>query len=164
MFQCLVSTPQASLSATLYHQLRFVASSFTHLKQCVLALRLLSATTATPPVSYEYRTEAESVMPSTSELEPLCSLSSVKAFFASPPAALVGAPPDESFSTGPPRNSVNCIYFYSERKVTVTEKIKLTLCCSVVQSCLTLCDPVDCSTPGFPVLHHLLGLAQTHVH
>lgn len=105
MFQCLVSTPQASLSATLYHQLRFVASSFTHLKQCVLALRLLSATTATPPVSYEYRTEAESVMPSTSELEPLCSLSSVKAFFASPPAALVGAPPDESFyslsSSGP---------------------------------------------------------------
>ena len=28
-------------------------------------------------------------------------------------------------------------------------------CCSVVQSCLTLCDPMDCSTPGFPVLHHL---------
>ena len=26
----------------------------------------------------------------------------------------------------------------------------------------TLCDPVDCSTPGFPVLHHLLELAQTH--
>ena len=28
-------------------------------------------------------------------------------------------------------------------------------CCSVTQSCLTLCDPVDCSTPGFPVLHRL---------
>ena len=28
-------------------------------------------------------------------------------------------------------------------------------CCSVVQSCLTFCDPMDCSTPGFPVLHHL---------
>ena len=26
-----------------------------------------------------------------------------------------------------------------------------------------LCSPVDCSTPGFPVLHHLLELAQTHV-
>ena len=37
-------------------------------------------------------------------------------------------------------------------------------CCSVIQSCLTLCDPVDCSTPGFPVLHHLLELAQAHVH
>jgi len=28
-------------------------------------------------------------------------------------------------------------------------------CCSVVQSCLTVCDPMDCSMPGFPVLHHL---------
>ena len=37
-------------------------------------------------------------------------------------------------------------------------------CCSVIQSCFTLCDPMDCSTPGFPVLHHLLELAQTHVH
>ena len=35
---------------------------------------------------------------------------------------------------------------------------------SVVQSCLTLCDPMDCSTPGLPVHHHLLELAQTHVH
>ena len=35
---------------------------------------------------------------------------------------------------------------------------------SVAQSCLTLCDPMDCSTPGFPVLHQLLDLAQTHVH
>ena len=37
-------------------------------------------------------------------------------------------------------------------------------CCSFTQSCLTLCDPTDCSTPGFPVLHHLAELAQTHVH
>ena len=28
--------------------------------------------------------------------------------------------------------------------------------CSVNQSCLTLCQPHDCSTPGFPVLHHLI--------
>ena len=28
----------------------------------------------------------------------------------------------------------------------------------------TLCDPTDCSTPGFPVHHQLLELAQTHVH
>ena len=34
----------------------------------------------------------------------------------------------------------------------------------VPQSCPTLCDPTDCSTPGFPVLHRLLELAQTHVH
>ena len=37
-------------------------------------------------------------------------------------------------------------------------------CCSVSQLCLTLCDPMDCSTPGFPVLHHLPEPAQTHVH
>ena len=35
---------------------------------------------------------------------------------------------------------------------------------SVAQSCPTLCDPVDCSTPGFFVHHQLLKLAQTHVH
>ena len=37
-------------------------------------------------------------------------------------------------------------------------------CCSVTKSCLTLCDPMHCSTPGFPVLHHLPEFAQTHVH
>ena len=37
-------------------------------------------------------------------------------------------------------------------------------CCSVAQSCLTLCDPMDCSKPGFPVLHYFLEFAQTHVH
>ena len=35
---------------------------------------------------------------------------------------------------------------------------------SVAQSCPTLCDPTDCSMPGFPVLHQLLELTQTHVH
>ena len=35
---------------------------------------------------------------------------------------------------------------------------------SVVQSRLTLCDPMDCSTPGFPVHHQLLEFTQTHVH
>ena len=35
---------------------------------------------------------------------------------------------------------------------------------SVTQSCLTLCDPMHCSMPGFPVHHQLLKLAQTHVH
>ena len=35
---------------------------------------------------------------------------------------------------------------------------------SVAQSCLTLCDPMDCRTPGFPVFHHLPEFAQTHVH
>ena len=35
---------------------------------------------------------------------------------------------------------------------------------SVAQSCPSLCDPMDCSTPSFPVHHQLLELAQTHVH
>ena len=37
-------------------------------------------------------------------------------------------------------------------------------CCSVSKSCLILCDPMDCSTPGFPVLHYLPEFAQIHVH
>ena len=37
-------------------------------------------------------------------------------------------------------------------------------CCSAAQLCLTLCDPMDCSTPGLPVLHQLLEFAQVHVH
>ena len=35
---------------------------------------------------------------------------------------------------------------------------------SVAQSCLTLCDPMDCSMPGFPVHQQLPELTQTHVH
>ena len=37
-------------------------------------------------------------------------------------------------------------------------------CCSVTKLCPTLWDPMDCSTPGFPALHYLSELAQTHVH
>ena len=35
---------------------------------------------------------------------------------------------------------------------------------SVAQSCPTLCDPMNCSTPGLPVHHHLLEFTQIHVH
>ena len=34
----------------------------------------------------------------------------------------------------------------------------------LLQLCLTLCDPMGCSTPSFPVYHQLLGFTQTHVH
>ena len=37
-------------------------------------------------------------------------------------------------------------------------------CCSVTKLCPTLCNSMDCSMPGFPVLHHLPEFAQTHVH
>ena len=36
--------------------------------------------------------------------------------------------------------------------------------CSVTQSCPTLCNPMDCSTSGFPVLHRLPEFAQSHAH
>ena len=35
---------------------------------------------------------------------------------------------------------------------------------SVTQSCMTLCDPMNLSTPGLPVHHQLLEFTQTHVH
>ena len=35
---------------------------------------------------------------------------------------------------------------------------------SISQSCPTLCDPMDCSTPGLPVHHQLPEFTQTHVH
>ena len=37
-------------------------------------------------------------------------------------------------------------------------------CCSVAKSCPTLFDPMDCSTPGLRVPHHLPKFAQVHVH
>ena len=39
-----------------------------------------------------------------------------------------------------------------------------SICCSVAKLCLTLCDPMDGSMPGFPVLHHLPELAQIDIH
>ena len=37
-------------------------------------------------------------------------------------------------------------------------------CCSAAKSFRTLCYPMDCSIPGFPVLHYLLEFAQIHAH
>ena len=42
--------------------------------------------------------------------------------------------------------------------------LQAVICCSVVQSCLSLCDPLHCNTPGFPVHHRLLEFSQAHVH
>ena len=43
-------------------------------------------------------------------------------------------------------------------------KMNTTCCCSVTQPCPTLCDPMYCSIPGLPVLHHLPKAAQIHAH
>ena len=50
--------------------------------------------------------------------------------------------------------------------ISIIVHILLTICCycSVAQSCPTLWNPMDCSTPGFPEFCHLLELAQIHVH
>ena len=57
-----------------------------------------------------------------------------------------------------------CIKFPSE----IIQWLEMLKCsvqlCSVTQSCLTLYNPMDCSTPGFPVHHQLPKFAQTHVH
>ena len=51
---------------------------------------------------------------------------------------------------------------YSEQNIFLRgEELQFS---SVAQLCLTLCDPVDCSTPGLPVHHQLPEFAQTHVH
>ena len=49
-------------------------------------------------------------------------------------------------------------------QIAVFTSIFLCCCCSVAQSSLTLCNPMDCSMPGFPVLHYLPEFAKTHVH
>ena len=58
---------------------------------------------------------------------------------------------------------VSCI---SGRFFTVwaTRKAHIYLFSSVAQSCLTLCDPMNCSTPGLPVHHQPPEFTQTHVH
>ena len=50
------------------------------------------------------------------------------------------------------------------KKMWYTYTMEYCCCCSVAKSCLFLCNPMDCSTPGFPVLHYLPGFAQIHVH
>ena len=40
---------------------------------------------------------------------------------------------------------------------------KMSCCCSVAKSCLTVCNPMDCSIPGSSVLHYLSDIAQIHV-
>ena len=60
-----------------------------------------------------------------------------------------------------------CIYFMN------ISHLKFLIYCSskssvqfssVAQSCPTLCNPMNCSTPGLPVHHQLLEFTQTHVH
>ena len=42
--------------------------------------------------------------------------------------------------------------------------LETSCCCLVTKLCPTLCESIDCSTPGFPVLHHLPEFVQTHIY
>ena len=72
---------------------------------------------------------------------------------------------------------VHCLQFHvvnlivDEPIPTVYSRVQSKFCLhiivqfsSVTQSCPTLCDPMNRSTPGLPVHHQLPGLAETHVH
>ena len=50
------------------------------------------------------------------------------------------------------------------QKLTLRKALSLGQFSSVTQSCPTICDPMNCSTPGLPVHHQLLEFTQTHVH
>ena len=61
---------------------------------------------------------------------------------------------------------------WRQPKHQLTDDAKMCVCVcvcivqfsSVDQPCLTLCDPMDCSMPGFPVHHQLPELTQTYIH
>ena len=90
-----------------------------------------------------------------------------------PWTAACQAPPSMGFSrqeywSGMPLPSpVHSIFKY-KRKIYLLGSVSIwldcCLCCSVTKSCPTLCDPMNCSTPGFPGLHYIPELAQSHAH
>ena len=72
----------------------------------------------------------------------------------------------------PPKTRVGLILLYcafplfrhSLEKVNLGLQFSSVQFTSVAQSCLTLCDPMNRSTPGLPIHHHLPEFTQTHVH
>ena len=65
------------------------------------------------------------------------------------------------------RTCIPCIaggFLTSEPPGKPLVKMDCCFCCSVAESCPTRCNPVECSTPGFPAIHRPLEFAQTHVH
>ena len=57
----------------------------------------------------------------------------------------------------------DCTFWHSSNLIKTSQSLVTVQFSSVAQSCLTLCDPVNHSTPGLPVHHHLLEFTQTHV-
>ena len=52
-------------------------------------------------------------------------------------------------------------HMHSQTRTVQLDSVQLS---SVTQSCLTLCDPMNRSTPGLPVHHHFPEFTQTHIH
>ena len=74
---------------------------------------------------------------------------------------------------------VKCNFSFADFKISLISRFSLVFsfqnsypqpplccccCCSVTMLCLTLCDPMDCSTPDFLFLHYIPKFAQIHVH
>ena len=59
---------------------------------------------------------------------------------------------------------MSLVYPYGGRGATRVCTCLLLLLFPVVQLCLTLCGPMECSTPGLPEPHYLPKFAQVHVH
>ena len=84
---------------------------------------------------------------------------------ASPPSALWTLPSNTPPHTpagpipavGTHRGAPSTLGDHGSAPISCSSGLK---CCSVVQSCPTLCSSMDCSLPGFPVLHHLLELVK----
>ena len=68
---------------------------------------------------------------------------------------------DQPFSLYLPSLASHKIFFFLGKLLSADDNI---CCCSVTKLCLTLCDPMNCSTPGSLVFHSLPKFAQTHVH
>ena len=56
------------------------------------------------------------------------------------------------------------IYWEADRDYSPKKSLHSVQFSSITQSCSSLCDPMDCSTPGFPAHHQLPEFTQTHVH
>ena len=78
---------------------------------------------------------------------------------------------DQILSFSPPSQKLSWLYFFFSLFIQVAYKsfvrvhlVCFCYCCSVTKSCPTLCDSMDCSTPGFLVLYYIPEFALIHVH
>ena len=99
----------------------------------------------------------------------LCSLNGVSSLFGSIESCSLPLTQLYQFAVGPDNfewcsSPPECKFHGGGQVLPKTGDSLLSRCCSVIQLCPTLCDPMDGSTPGLPVPHQLLKFAQVHVH